>query len=95
MVTAHASLLRKKALPLMRRSEAEATTMMAKIAHEMRPRIEAAIPNPKKLPYVQLVGPYRDTILEDLMSGLDPQDVFDNVLIDMRNDQLGQSEHEG
>lgn len=53
---AHAALLRKKALPLMRRSEAEATTMMAKIAHEMRPRIEAAIPNPKKLPYVQLVG---------------------------------------
>lgn len=90
---AHAAMLRKKAKHLKPRSLSEASTMMAKIAHEMRPRIEAAIPNPKKLPYVQLVGPYRDTILEDLMSGLDPQDVFENVLIDMRNDQLDQSAH--
>jgi hypothetical protein len=92
---AHAALLRKKAQHLKPRSLSEASAMMAKIAHEIRPRIEAAIPNPNKRPYAQLVGPYRETILQDLMSGLDPQDMFENVLIDMRNDQLDQSEHEG
>lgn len=81
----HAAQLRKRAQKLTRRSKEEARAMMAGIAQAMRPRIEAAIPNPKKLPYVQLVGPYRETILQDLMSGLDPQDVFENVLIDMRN----------
>lgn len=85
---AHAVVLRKKAQKLKPRRLAEASTMLAKIAHEMRPRIEAAIPNPGKLPYGQLVGPYRETILQDLMSGLDPQDVFKNVLIDMANAPL-------
>lgn len=85
---AHAVVLRKKAQKLKPRRLAEASTMLAKIAHEMRPRIEAAIPNPGKLPYGQLVGPYRETILQDLMSGLDPQDVFENVLIDMANAPL-------
>ena len=82
---AHAAVLRKKAQKLKPRRLAEASAMMAKIAHELRPRIEAAIPNPDKLPYGKLVGPYRETILQDLMSGLDPQEVFENVLIDMRN----------
>lgn len=68
--------------------------MMAEFAKVMRPRIEAAIPNPKKLPYAQLVGPFRATILADIMSGLDPQGVLENALIDMRNDQLDQGEHE-
>lgn len=85
---AHAAVLRKKALRLKPRRLAEASAMMAKIAHELRPRIEAAIPNPDKLPYGKLVGPYRETILQDLMSGLDPQDVFENVLIDMANAPL-------
>jgi hypothetical protein len=82
---AHAAELRKRAQPITPRSEGQALVMMAEIAREMRPRIEAAIPNPTKLPYGQLVGPYRETILQDLMSGLDPQEVFENVLIDMGN----------
>lgn len=82
---AHAAELRKRAQPITRRSLSESKSMMAGIAQEMRPRIEAAIPNPTKLSYGQLVGPYRETILQDLMSGIDPQDVFENVLIDMRN----------
>jgi hypothetical protein len=82
---AHAADLRKRAQRITRRSLFEAKSMMAVVAQEMRPRIEAAIPNPGKLPYAQLVGPFRDTILQDLMSGLDAQDVFENVLIDMGN----------
>lgn len=88
---AHAAVLRKKAQKLKPRSRAEARTMMSEIARAMRPRIEAAIPNSNKLPYAQLVGPFRETILADIMSGLDPQEVLENVLIDMRNDQLDQS----
>ena len=88
---AHAAVLRKKAQKLKPQSRAEARTMMAEIAQAMRPRIEATIPNPNKLPYAQLVGPFRETILADIMSGLDPQEVLENVLIDMRNDQLDQS----
>ena len=88
---AHAAELRKRAQKITPRNELEARSLMAEFAQVMRPRIEAVIPNPKKLPYVKLVMPFRDTILEDLMSGLDPQDVFENVLIDMRNDQLEQS----
>jgi len=85
---AHAAELRKRAQRIKKRSEAEARGMMAEVALEMRSRIEAAIPNPGKLPYVELVKPFRETILQDLMSGLDPRDVFENVLIDMRNAQV-------
>lgn len=91
---AHAGELRKRAQKITPRNELEARSLMAEFAQVMRPLIEAAIPNPKKLPYVKLVMPFRDTILEDLMSGLDPQDVFENVLIDRRNAQLDQSEPE-
>jgi hypothetical protein len=91
---AHAADLRKRAQKITPRNELEARSLMAEFAQVMRPRIEAAIPNPKKLPYVKLVMPFRETILEDLKSGLDPQDVFENVLIDMRNDQLDQSDPE-
>lgn len=42
-------------------------------------------PNPHDRPYAELVSPYRETILQDLMSGLDPEEVFENVLIDMAN----------
>lgn len=90
---AHAADLRKRAQKITPRSELEARSMMAEFAKVMRPRIEAAIPNPKKRPYVELVAPFREPILQDLMSGLDPDDVFENVLIDMRNDQLDQSAH--
>jgi hypothetical protein len=58
---------------------------MSTFAKEMRTRIEAAIPNPGKLPYAQLVGPFREAILQDLMSGLDAQEVFENILLDMGN----------
>lgn len=84
---AHAAELRKRAQRIKKRSEAEARGMMGEVAREMRSRIEAAIPNPGKLPYVELVKPFRETILLDLMSGLDPRDVFENVLIDMGNAQ--------
>lgn len=82
---AHAAELRKLAQKITPRSEMEARFLMAEFAKEMRPKIEAAIPNPEKRPYVTLVAPFRETILQDLMSGLDPEDVFENVLIDMRN----------
>lgn len=88
---AHAADLRKKAQKLMPRSQAEASAMMSKIAQEMRPRIEAAIPNPANIPYAQLVGPFRETILAEIMTGLDPHEVLERVLIDMRNDQSDQS----
>ena len=91
---AHAVELRKRAQKITPRNELEAKSLMAEFAQVMRPLIEAGIPNPKKLPYVKLVMPFRETILKDLMSGLDPQDVFDNVLIDMRNARLDQSEPE-
>ena len=82
---AHAVELRKRAQKITPRNELEAKSLMAEFAQVMRPLIEAGIPNPKKLPYVKLVMPFRETILKDLMSGLDPQDVFENVLTDMRN----------
>lgn len=88
---AHAADLRKKAQKLTPRSQAQASSLMSKIAQEMRPRIEAAIPNPGKIPYAQLVGPFRETILAEIMSGLDPHEVLENVLIDMSNDQLDQN----
>jgi len=91
---AHAAKLRKLAQRIKRRKEAEAASLMSKFALVMRPRIEAAIPNPKKRPYGELVAPFRETLLEDLKSGLDPEDVFENLLIDLRNDQLDRSEHE-
>ena len=81
---AHAAELRRLAQRITRRSLDEANSLMSKFAKEMRPRIEAAIPNPEKRPYVTLVAPFRETILQDLMSGLDPEEVFENVLLDMR-----------
>lgn len=85
---AHAAELRKRAQRIKKRSEAEARGMMAEVAMAMRPQIEKAIPNPEKRPYVELVTPFREAIMQDLMSGLDAQDVFENVLIDMRNAQV-------
>lgn len=82
---AHAAELRKRARQVRRRTEAEALAMMNEVSLALRPQIEAALPNPKKLPYVKLVKPLREAILEDLMSGLDPQEVFENVLIDRRS----------
>lgn len=86
---AHAADLRKRAQQITPRKEPEARAMMAKFAQEMRPQIEAAISNPKKRPYGTLVAPFREAILQDLKSGLDPQGVFENVLIDMRNFRPG------
>lgn len=81
----HAADLRKRAQRITRRSQYEAKSLMSTFAKEMRTRIEAAIPNPGKLPYAQLVGPFREAILQDLMSGLDAQEVFENILLDMGN----------
>lgn len=83
---AHAAELRKRAQRIKKRSEAEARAMMGEVAMAMRPQIEKAIPNPENRPYVELVTPFRETIIQDLMSGLDAEDVFQNILIDMRND---------
>lgn len=82
---AHAAELRKRAQRITRRSEAEARAMMAEVAMAMRPQIQKVIPNPHNRPYVELVTPFREAILQDLMSGLDPQEVFENILIDMGN----------
>lgn len=82
---AHAAELRRRAARVRRRSHDDALRMMADVAMKMRPRIQKAIPNPHNRPYAELVGPYREAILQDLMSGLDPEEVFENVLLDMGN----------
>lgn len=84
---AHAAELSKRAARIRKRSQDEALRMMADVAMKMRPRIQKAIPNPHNRPYAELVGPYRETILQDLMSGLDPEEVFENVLLDMGNSE--------
>jgi len=47
------------------------------LQEKMRAKIEASIPNKKKLPYTLLVRPYRELILESLMEGKDIDLIFD------------------
>jgi hypothetical protein len=59
---------------------------MADFARKMRSKIEASIPNKKKLPYTLLIKPYREYILESLMEGKDIGSVFDDIIFDPTDD---------
>ena len=59
---------------------------MADFARKMRAKIEASIPNKKKLPYALLIKPYRSLILESLMEGKDLELVFDDIIFDPTDD---------
>ena len=56
------------------------------LQEKMRAKIEASIPNKKKLPYTLLVRPYRELILESLMEGKDIDLVFDDIIFEPIND---------
>lgn len=50
---------------------------MARYAKELRAKIEAHIPNPKKLKYATLITPFADPIIESLMEGNEVEVAFD------------------
>jgi len=58
------------------------------LQEKMRAKIEASIPNKKKLPYSLLVRPYRELILESLMEGKDIDLVFDDIIFEPINDYM-------
>ena len=59
---------------------------MADFARKMRAKIEASIPNKKKLPYTLLIKPYRPLIMESLMEGKDIELVFDDIIFEPTDD---------
>jgi hypothetical protein len=75
--------LTKLTIKIKRRKRDEARKIMAKYAKELRAKIEAHIPNPKKLKYATLVTPFADPIIESLMEGNEVEVAFDNVIFDM------------
>ena len=83
---AHVAELKKSSIKLKRRKPDEARKLMADFASKMRSKIEASIPNKKKLPYTLLVRPYRELILESLMEGKDIDLVFDDIIFEPIND---------
>jgi len=82
--------LQKATIKVKRRKESEAIAIMATHALALRQKIEASIPNPKKLQYSKLVQPFRAPILEGLMEGKDVEDVFDDVIFDMTRSRSAQ-----
>ena len=64
----------------------EAQNLWQILQEKMRAKIEASIPNKKKLPYTLLVRPYRELILESLMEGKDIDLVFDDIIFEPIND---------
>ena len=83
---AHVAELKKLSIKLKRRKPDEARKLMADFARKMRSKIEASIPNKKKLPYTLLIKPYREYILESLMEGKDIGSVFDDIIFDPTDD---------
>ena len=83
---AHVAELKKLAIKLQRRKPDEARKLMADFARKMRSKIEASIPNKKKLPYTLLIKPYRPLIMESLMEGKDIELVFDDIIFDPTDD---------
>tara|TARA_B110000211_G_scaffold214075_1_gene255184 strand:+ start:2068 stop:2721 length:654 start_codon:yes stop_codon:yes gene_type:complete len=75
--------LLKQAITLTKRKMPEAESIMAEYGKLLRDKIEAAMPNPKKLRYAKLVAPFRGPIIEGLMEGKDVEDVFSDVIFDM------------
>jgi len=83
---AHVAELKKLSIKLKCRKPDEARKLMADFARKMRSKIEASIPNKKKLPYTLLIKPYREYILESLMEGKDIESVFDDTIFDPTDD---------
>jgi hypothetical protein len=79
---AHVAELKKLAVKLKRRKPDEARKLMADFARKMRAKIEASIPNKKKLSYPLLVKPYQSLIMESLMEGKDIELVFDDIIFE-------------
>ena len=79
---AHVAELKKLSIKLKRRKPDEARKLMADFARKMRAKIEASIPNKKKLPYTLLIKPYRPLIMESLMEGKDIELVFDDIIFE-------------
>ncbi|MDA9349964.1 hypothetical protein N9R31_00795 [bacterium] len=73
----------KSTIKVKRIKKNEARSIMAKYANELRAKIEAHIPNPKKLRYATLVTPFAAPIIESLMEGYEVEVAFDNVIFDM------------
>ena len=78
----HVAELKKLAIKLKRRKPEEARKLMADFARKMRAKIEASIPNKKKLPYALLIKPYRSLILESLMEGKDLELAFNDLIFE-------------
>jgi hypothetical protein len=83
---AHVAELKKLAVKLKRRKPDEARKLMADFARKMRSKIEASIPNKKKLPYSRLIKPYRPLIMEILMEGKDVEQVFNDIIFEPIDD---------
>ena len=75
--------LDKQTEKLIKRKEAEALELMSKHAQKLEEKIKALVPNPKKLKYFELVTPYRQPILQDLMDGKDVEESFDDAIFDV------------
>ena len=75
--------LDKQTEKLIKRKEAEALKLMSKHAQKLEEKIKALVPNPKKLKYFELVTPYRQPILQDLMDGKDVEESFDDAIFDV------------
>ena len=75
--------LNKETLILKKRTEKEALELMAKHAKLLEDKIKALVPNPQKLKYVELIEPFREPILQDLMDGKDVEDCFNDAIFDV------------
>lgn len=71
--------LTKATIKIKRRKEPEARTLMWNYFKDIRDQI----PNPKKLPEVEVVKDFREAILERLMEGKSEEDAFNDVIFDM------------
>jgi hypothetical protein len=83
---AHVAELKKLAVKLKRRKPDEARKLMADFARKMRSKIEASVPNKKKLPYSRLIKPYQPRLMESLMEGLDIEQVFNDIIFEPIDD---------
>lgn len=75
--------LNKETLILKKRTRKEALELMAKHAKLLEDKIKALVPNPKKLKYFELIEPFREPILQDLMDGKDVEDCFNDAIFDV------------
>ena len=75
--------LNKETLILKKRTRNDALELMAKHAKLLEDKIKALVPNPKKLKYFELIEPFREPILQDLMDGKDVEDCFNDAIFDV------------